>query len=475
MLNLIGGRWVDARDGSTFAVTDPATDELIDSVPAGSVDDSRDAVAAAADALPAWAGQTAAQRAEVLERIVASATERTTHLAKVISRESGKPLAEAEGEVRYALGFLTWAAAEALRVYGETIPAARPEQRMLVLRQPVGVTAAITPWNFPLAMITRKLGPALAVGCTQVVKPAPETPLASLAFAEIAVEAGLPPGVLNVVTGDALGFSEAIFGDPRVRKVSFTGSTQVGQELIRRSADNVTRLSLELGGHAPVLILEDADLDVAVGMTMAAKYRNSGQSCVAASRVRVARSRYDEFCAALAERSSALRLGRWDTAPDLGPLINDAAVDKVRRHVEDAVAHGATVLCGGQAVAPGAGLTERFFQPTVLRDVEDSMLVCREETFGPVISVEPFDDVSVAVAAANTSPYGLAAYVAGRDAGSLLRVVEALDCGVIGVNDGVPSTPHAPFGGMKHSGIGREGGRYVMEEYLETKYVSLVL
>jgi succinate-semialdehyde dehydrogenase/glutarate-semialdehyde dehydrogenase len=459
----------------TFEVLDPATDEVVARVPDFGEHEYRRVVDRAADALPGWRSRTAKERADVLTRIVTAATERLGALAELISRESGKPLVEAESEVRYALGFLEWAAAEGLRVRGETLPANRTEQRILVMRQSVGVTAAIAPWNFPLAMVTRKLGPALAVGCTQIVKPAPETPLAALELARIAEDMGLPRGVLNVVTGDASAFCDVVFADPRVRKVSFTGSTDVGKELIRRSAQNVTRLSLELGGHAPVLILEDADLEAAVAMTLAAKFRNGGQSCIAASRVRVARPVYERFCTALVERARDLRLGRWDTGPDIGPLINDAAVAKVRRHVEDAVAQGATLLCGGNAVRPAPGLSARFFEPTVLTDVHDGMLVCREETFGPVVTVEPFEHLRQAIDAANASPYGLAAYLAGRDPGQLLDIVERLECGVIGVNDGVPSTPQAPFGGMKLSGIGREGGHDVMAEYLETKYVSVVV
>jgi len=474
MLNLIGGHWTSAASGATFDVSDPATDEVLDEVPDASTDEFAAAVDAAAGALSGWQSLRATERADVLDGVVAACELRLDELAVTIARESGKPLSEARGEVRYALGFLSWAAGEAVRVGGETIPAAKAGQRILVLRQPVGVSAAITPWNFPLAMITRKLGPALAVGCTQVVKPAPETPLSALLFAEVASDAGVPDGVLNVVTGDPVAFSNVVFGDARVRMVSFTGSTEVGRELIRQSAKNVTRLSLELGGHAPVFVLEDADLDQAVTMTMAAKYRNTGQSCVAASRVRVASSRYEELCAALADRSSKLRLGRWDEGADLGPLINDEAVAKVQRHVDDAVVRGAQLLCGGKAVSPGPGLAGRFFEATVLAGVDDSMVLCHEETFGPVIAIEPFDDVDEAVAAANASPFGLAAYVAGRDAGRVLDVVEALECGVVGVNDGVPSTPQAPFGGMKLSGIGREGGHWVMDEYLETKYVSLV-
>lgn len=475
MRNLIAGQWVSAPDGATFPVTDPATGEVIDHVPDGDAAHMAQAVDAAAAALDSWRRTTAPDRAAVLRRMVELGNARTEALAATICRESGKPRSEGLGEVRYALGFLEQAAIEGPRVTGDILASSRADQRIHVLRQPVGVTVAITPWNFPLAMVTRKVGAALAVGCTQVVKPAPETPLSALALAELAVEAGLPPGVLNVVTGDPVAFSDVALGDQRVRKLSFTGSTSVGRELIRKSATNVTRLSLELGGHAPVIVLDDADLAVAVTMTIDAKFRNAGQSCVAANRVFVAAARYEAFVEELQRQMSALTIGRWDQDCSVGPLINEAAVAKVERLVADATERGARLVMGGSRVSPGPGLTDRFFEPTLLAEVDDSMAVCVEETFGPVVSVEPYSDLDAALATANRSPYGLAAYVAGRDLGALLRVAEALECGVVGVNDGLPSTPQAPFGGWKASGLGREGGRYVMGEYLETKYVSLVV
>jgi len=396
-------------------------------------------------------------------------------IAETIAAESGKPLAEGRGEVRYGAGFLEWAAEEARRVYGETIPASRPDQRILVLRQPVGVTAAITPWNFPLAMLTRKLGPALAVGCTQVIKPANETPLTAILLCELAIEAGVPDGVLNLVTGAGPVVGPALLADPRVRKLSFTGSTEVGQELVRLSATNLTRLSLELGGHAPVVILDDADLGVAVEQAVRAKFRNNGQSCIAANRFYVARPIYHEFAEAFTNAVEKLSVGSWDMDADVGPLIDDRAVVKVQRHVDTAVEAGASLLCGGSPTDLGPGKSGRFFQPTVLSDVTDDMVISTEETFGPVAGLSPFDDDDEAVRRANDSPYGLAAYVFGRDLSRVLRTVERLDYGVIGVNDGVPSTAQAPFGGMKMSGMGREGGHFVMEQYLETKYVSLAI
>ncbi|GAA0985667.1 NAD-dependent succinate-semialdehyde dehydrogenase [Acrocarpospora macrocephala] len=474
-LNLIGGSWRHATDGASTVVTDPATDAVLAEVPRCTAFDVQDAIGAAAGALPAWRALSALDRAKVLRRLAALVDDQRDRLAALITSENGKPLAEARAEVEYGHGFLAWAAEEGLRVYGESVPSWNTDKRISVLRQPVGVTAAITPWNFPLAMLTRKLGPALATGCTMIVKPATQTPLTALALGELAVEAGVPAGVLNVVTGSGPVVAGPIFADPRVRKVSFTGSTEVGQELIRLSAGNVTRLSLELGGHAPLLVLDDADLDVAVAGTLRAKFRNTGQSCIAANRIYVVASRYEEFCAAYVEAVRTQRVGRGDQDVEIGPLIDDEAVKKVQEHVDDAVAKGATLACGGGTVDLGPGHSGRFFAPTVLTGVRPDMLISSEETFGPVAGISPVDDVDAAVELANDSPYGLAAYVFGRDIGQVTRVVERLEYGVVGVNDGTPSTAQAPFGGMKTSGYGREGGRYVMGEYLEIKYVSVAL
>ena len=472
--NLVGGVWVDAASGEVTPVVDPATDEVLGEIQCSDAVDTTSAIDAAADALPAWAGRTGPDRANVLRRLYDLVVANEDRLATTIAEESGKPLSEARAEVAYGGGFLEWAAEEAKRVYGEIVPASRVDQRILVLRQPVGVTAAITPWNFPLAMLTRKFGPALAVGCTQIIKPANETPLTAIVLCELAVEAGFPSGVVNLVTGPGSVVGPALLADPRVRKVSFTGSTEVGQDLIRRSATNLTRLSLELGGHAPVIVLDDADIEVAVQQSLRAKFRNNGQSCIAANRFYVARSVHDEFAEAFASAVEKLRVGRWQSEPDIGPLIDDRAVVKVQRHVDDAVERGAKVLCGGGLTDVDGG-TRRFFLPTVLTGIEDDMLLSTEETFGPVAGISVFDDDDEAVRRANDSPFGLAAYVFGRDLSRVLRTVERLEYGVIGVNDGVPSTAQAPFGGMKFSGFGREGGRYVMEQYLETKYVSLVI
>jgi succinate-semialdehyde dehydrogenase/glutarate-semialdehyde dehydrogenase len=473
--NLIGGKWVSAGNGDTISVLDPATDKKIAEVPKCGEDDFAAAISSAADALDGWRQRTATDRSKILGRFCTEVEARRDDLARTISSESGKPLSESLGEVAYAVGFLEWAGEEAKRVYGETVPASRREQRILVLRQAVGVTAAITPWNFPLAMLTRKLGPALAVGCTQVVKPASQTPLTAIALCEIANYVGIPPGVVNVVTGSGAEFAKTLFRDHRVRKVSFTGSTEVGQDLVRQSATTLTRLSLELGGHAPVIVLEDADLDTAVQQAIRAKFRNTGQSCIAANRFYVSRPLYEDFCRAFSDAAAALKLGAWTDQSDVGPLIDDEAVRKVTSHVSDAVAGGAKLLCGGGLRSLGPEYSNRFFEPTVLQGVTEDMLLSCEETFGPVAGIAAYDDDAEAIARANNSPFGLAAYVFGRDMGRIMRVVEGLDCGVIGVNDGVPSTAQAPFGGMKMSGFGREGGHFVMAEYLDTKYVSLVV
>ncbi len=470
-LNLIAGEWCGAADGQTIAVRDPATDEVITEVPRATVADVSRAVDAAAAAFPTWSRLAAPERRRVLRRVVDLVESHSEELARLVTAENGKPLTEARAEVAYGLGFLDFAADEACRVYGETIPASTAAKRIFVTRQPVGVTAAITPWNFPFAMITRKLGPALATGCTQVVKPAAQTPLTALHLAGLLVEAGVPAGVVNVVTTGGPAFGATVLADPRVRKVSFTGSTEVGQWLVARSAANMTRLSLELGGQAPLIVLDDADLDVAVAGAIRAKFRNTGQSCIAANRMYVAAAVYDEFCRRFAAAAAQLSLGAGSTDPDVGPLIDDAAVDKVAQHVDDAIAKGGTLLCGGK-VRDFPSRTNRFFEPTVIRDATDDMLVFTEETFGPLAAISPFRTDEEAVTRANSLPFGLAAYVFGRDATRLLTVVENLESGVVGVNDGVPSTPQAPFGGMRLSGIGREGGRYVMDEYLETKYIS---
>jgi succinate-semialdehyde dehydrogenase / glutarate-semialdehyde dehydrogenase len=470
-LNLVGGVWCDAADGQHIPVLNPATDEVIAEVPRLSAGEVSRAIDAAADAYGPWSALAAPERRRVLRRVVALVEANADALAELVTAENGKPLSESRAEIAYGLGFLDFAADEACRIYGEIVPASVTSKRIFVTKQPVGVTAAIAPWNFPFAMITRKLGPALATGCTQVIKPASETPLTALALGDLLVEAGVPAGVVNVVTTGGSTFGEVVLADARVRKVSFTGSTEVGQWLVSRSAANMTRLSLELGGQAPLIVLADADLDVAVAGALRAKFRNSGQSCIAANRMYVAAEIYAEFCTRFAAAASALSLGVGSSDPDVGPLIDDAAVKKVAEHVDDALAKGAKLLCGGKLRDFGA-LTDRFYEPTVVSNVSDDMLIFNEETFGPVAALSSFTTDDEAITRANSLPFGLAAYVFGRDSARLLNVTEKLEAGVIGVNDGVPSTAQAPFGGMKLSGIGREGGKYVMDEYLETKYIS---
>jgi succinate-semialdehyde dehydrogenase / glutarate-semialdehyde dehydrogenase len=474
--NLIDGSWVSASSGAEFAVTDPATDELIARVPNSGVDETRRAIDAARRAFETWRGAPASERAGVLRRLSDLMLERRENLAELITREQGKPLAEARVEISYAASFIEWAGEEAKRVYGETVPSSHRDRRILVLRQPVGVSACITPWNFPAAMITRKLGPALATGSTMIVKPAPETPLTAIAIGELALEAGAPKGVVNIVTGDAELIAGELLSNPSVRKLSFTGSTEVGRQLMARAAQNLTRLSLELGGHAPFIVFEDADLDAAVLGALASKFRNAGQTCIASNRFLVHERIKGEFCARLKQALERLKIGHGrDEGVEIGPLIDDAALAKVERHVEDARSKGARLVTGGERVTPREGLTRRFYRPTLLDGVNANMVLDSEETFGPVVPVRDFRHDDEAIELANASPYGLAAYFYTRDSSRVFRVAERLEYGVIGVNDGAPSTAQAPFGGMKASGFGREGGRYAMHEYLDVKYVSVGL
>ncbi len=469
----IDGSFVPARSGRTFAVTNPATDAVVAQVADGGVADARAAVDAAARAFPAWKSMAAIERAKPLRRLAELMHRDVERLAELCSQECGKPLAEARVEVAYAASFLEWYAEEGKRVYGETIPASDPAKRLLVLRQPCGVAAAITPWNFPVAMVTRKMGPALAAGCTQVVKPAEQTPLSALAIAELSVEAGFPAGVLNVVTGlDAPAITEAFFDNLTVRHVSFTGSTEVGRILLARSAANVVRVSLELGGHAPFIVFDDADLDKAVAGAMASKFRNAGQTCVCANRFLVQRRVHAEFVARFTAAVAALKVGDGRAAgTQIGPMIEDAGLHKAETHVADALAHGAHATTGGSRVRV-PGCADRFMAPTVLDGVTPDMLCFREETFGPVAPVCTFDTEAEALAIANDTPYGLAAYLFTADGARIMRMAEALQYGIVGVNDALPATAQAPFGGVKHSGLGREGGHHGIEEYLDLRYVS---
>ncbi len=470
--NLIAGEWVGASGGETFGVENPADDSVIAEVPSVGAEETRRAIDAAAESWGAWRSRTAADRGALIDRLAGLMRRDSDRLAALMTAEQGKPLAEAAGEIEYAASFLDWAAEEGKRLYGDTIPASAPGKRIMVLRQPVGVCAIITPWNFPSAMITRKLGPALAAGCTTVIKPAEATPLSALAIGELAIEAGIPPGVVNIVTGDAATIGDAFFDDDRVRKLSFTGSTGVGRKLMQKGAKNLLRLSMELGGHAPFIVFDDADLDKAVSAAVACKFRNAGQTCICANRFYVQAGVYDEFMSRFAAAIGELKVGAGTgDGVSIGPLINDAAVEKVERHVADARDKGGEVLVGGQRVRLD-GLADRFFAPTLIDGMTPDMALHAEETFGPVAAVRRFETEDQAVGWANDSEYGLASYFFTSDAARLMRVAEALEYGIVGANDGGPSTAQAPFGGVKHSGFGREGGRYVMDEYTEYKYIS---
>jgi succinate-semialdehyde dehydrogenase/glutarate-semialdehyde dehydrogenase len=464
---LIGGKWVGTP---ALDVTNPATGEVIGRVPDLGAVETRAAIEVANAAFPAWSDKLAKERGAILRRWYELQRDNKEDLALLMTSEQGKPLDEARAEVDYASSFTEFYAEEAKRILGEVIPTPKKSGRMLVLKQPVGVVGAITPWNFPLAMITRKISPALAAGCTVVVKPAPETPLCALALAELAMRAGVPPGVLNVVTGDAAAIGGELMSNPLVRMITFTGSTEVGKFLMRQSADTVKKLSLELGGNAPFIVFDDADIDSAVEGALASKYRNSGQTCVCANRILVQDGIYDRFADKLAAAAAKLKVGSGvDEGVVQGPLITDAAVAKVEAHVGDAVAQGAKVLTGGKRHALG----RTFYEPTVLTDVTPDMQIAQEETFGPVAPLFRFRDEKEAIALANGTPYGLAAYFYTRDLSRAWRVAEALEYGMIGVNEGIISSELAPFGGVKESGQGREGSHHGVDEFVELKYVMM--
>jgi succinate-semialdehyde dehydrogenase/glutarate-semialdehyde dehydrogenase len=466
----IDGAWVGARSGATLNVDNPATGEIVGTVPRLGAAETREAIEAASRALPAWRKKTAKERATVLRKWYELMLEHQDDLARLMTTEQGKILAESRGEVLYAASFLEWFGEEAKRVYGDTIPGHQADKRIVVIKQPIGVVACITPWNFPLAMITRKAGPAIASGCTVVLKPASQTPFSALALAELAERAGVPKGVLNVVTGSAGEIGGELTANPIVRKLSFTGSTEIGKLLMAQCAGTVKKLSLELGGNAPFIVFDDADLDAAVEGAMASKYRNTGQTCVCANRLYVQDSVYDAFAAKLSVAVQQLKPGPGlETDTTQGPLIDDRAVAKVEEHIADALAKGARVVVGGHRHARGG----RFFEPTVIADVKSSMLVAREETFGPVAPLFRFRTEDEAIALANDTEFGLAAYFYGRDIGRVWRVAEGLESGIVGVNTGIISTEVAPFGGVKESGLGREGSKYGIEEYLEIKYLCL--
>jgi succinate-semialdehyde dehydrogenase/glutarate-semialdehyde dehydrogenase len=467
---LIGGRWASADQAGTIPVLNPATGQTLGVIPNLGAAETRRAIAAAAEALPAWAARTAKDRSVVLRRWFDLMLQNEQDLATLMTAEQGKPLAESKGEIAYAASFIEWFAEEGKRMYGDIIPGHQPDKRIMVLRQPVGVVAAITPWNFPSAMITRKAGPALAAGCTMVLKPATQTPFSALALADLAARAGIPAGVFNVVTGSAAAIGGEMTSNPSVRKLTFTGSTEIGKKLMAQCASTVKKLSLELGGNAPFIVFEDADLDAAVQGAIASKYRNTGQTCVCANRLLVQEGVYEEFAAKLAAAVGKLRVGDGlKGATDQGPLIDEKAVAKVEQHVADALSKGAKVVAGGKRHA--LGMT--FFEPTILTGVTPNMMVAREETFGPVAPLFKFKTEAQAIAMANDTEFGLAAYLYTRDLARSWRVSEAIEYGIVGLNTGIISTEVAPFGGVKESGTGREGSKYGILDYTELKYVCI--
>lgn len=466
----INGLWCDAESKETVAIANPATGAVIASVPMMGQAETLAAIKAAEVALPAWRALTAKERGAKLRRWFELLNENSDDLALLMTSEQGKPLAEAKGEVNYAASFIEWFAEEAKRIYGDTIPGHQGDKRLLVIKQPVGVTAAITPWNFPAAMITRKAAPALAAGCTMVVKPAPQTPFTALALAELAERACIPAGVFSVVTGDAIAIGNEMCSNPIVRKLSFTGSTNIGIKLMEQCAPTLKKLSLELGGNAPFIVFNDADINAAVEGAMIAKYRNAGQTCVCANRIYVQDGVYDEFALKLSAAVGKLKVGEGiNEGVTTGPLINAAAVDKVQSHLVDAIAKGASVLVGGKVHDLGGN----FFEPTVLTNVDKSMRVAREETFGPLAPLFKFSNIDDVIKQANDTEFGLAAYFYCRDISLVWKVAEALEYGMVGVNTGLISTEVAPFGGIKSSGLGREGSKFGIEEYLETKYICM--
>ena len=466
----VGGEWMDSSSKRTFPVRNPATGQVLGSVPDLGAAETRRAIEAAERAWPAWRAKTGKERALLLRKWFDLMMASQEDLAQILTAEQGKPLAEARGEIAYGASFIEWFAEEAKRVYGDTIPSPWADKRIVVLKQPVGVCAFITPWNFPNAMITRKAGPALAAGCTVVLKPAEQTPFSALAMAELAERAGIPKGVFNVVTGDAPTVGAELTANPKVRKLSFTGSTEVGRILMRQCADTVKKLSLELGGNAPFIVFDDADLDAAVEGAIASKYRNAGQTCVCANRLYVQDGVYDAFAAKLIEKVKTFKVGAG-TEPGvvIGPLIDQQGLKKVEQHVADALAKGAKAATGGKPHEKG-GL---FFQPTVLTGVTPEMIVSREETFGPVAPLIRFKTEQDAVRLANDTEFGLAGYFYSRDIGRVWRVAEEMEVGIVGVNAGIISTEVAPFGGVKQSGLGREGSKYGIEEFVEVKYVLM--
>ncbi len=466
----VDGAWIDATSGETIPVTNPATDETLGTIPKLGAEETRRAIEAANRAWPAWRAKTAKERSNIMRTWYNLIMENQEDLAILLTLEQGKPLAESTGEIVYGASFIEWFAEEAKRVYGDTIPGHQPDKRIVVIKQPIGVVAAITPWNFPNAMITRKCAPALAAGCPVVIKPATQTPYSALALAELAERAGFPAGVINILTGSAKEIGGELTGNPIVRKLSFTGSTPVGKLLMKQCAETVKKVSMELGGNAPFIVFDDADLDAAVDGAMMSKFRNAGQTCVCANRILVQESVYEAFAAKLATAVKKLKVGSGiEAGVNQGPLIDAAALAKVEEHVADATAKGAKIAVGGSRHERGG----TFFQPTVLTDVTTKMMVTQEETFGPVAPLFRFKTEEEAIALANDTEFGLAAYFYARDLGRVWRVGEALETGIVGINTGIISTEVAPFGGIKESGVGREGSKYGMEDFLEIKYLCM--
>jgi len=468
--NYLDGKWVEADGGKTVIVRNPATGEAIGEVPAMGEPETRRAIEAAARALPLWRGMLAKERAAILRKLNDLMMANADDLAVIMTAEQGKPLSESKGEIAYAASFIEWFAEEGKRIYGDTIPQNAKGRRILVLKEPIGVFAAITPWNFPSAMITRKAGPGWAAGCTGVIRPASQTPFSALALAVLAERAGMPPGVCNILTGPSGPMGEELTSNPLVRKLSFTGSTEVGARLLSMCAPTIKKTSMELGGNAPFIVFDDADLDAAVVGAMASKYRNTGQTCVCANRLLVQDGVYDSFAAKLKAAVEAMKVGNgMEPGVAQGPLINAAAVAKVEEHIADALKRGASVVTGGHRHKLGGN----FFEPTVLANVPDDAMIFREETFGPVAPLFRFKSEPEAIKLANDTEFGLASYFYARDVGRIFRVAEALEYGIIGINEGIISTEVAPFGGMKASGLGREGSKYGIEDYLEVKYLAL--
>ena len=466
----VDGAWLDADDGASIEVTNPATGEILGTVPKMGSAETRCAIEAARKALPAWRDKTAKERSVILRRWFELMMEHQDDLAVIMTSEQGKSLTEAKGEIAYGASFIEWFAEEGKRTYGETIPQHQADKRIVVIKQPIGVCAAITPWNFPTAMITRKAAPALAAGCTMVIKPASQTPYSALALCELAERAGVPRGVLSIVTGSSSAIGGELTSNPIVRKLSFTGSTEVGKILLKQCADTVKKTSMELGGNAPFIVFDDADLDAAVAGAIASKYRNAGQTCVCANRIYVQAGVYDAFAAKLAAAVGELKIGNGlEPGVNIGPLIDTAAVEKVEEHIQDALSKGAAVSAGGERHALGG----TFFQPTVLVNVTPEMKIACEETFGPVAPLFRFHTEDEALQLANATQFGLASYFFSRDIGRIWRIAEGLESGMVGINTGLVSTEVAPFGGVKESGIGREGSRHGIEEYLEMKYLCI--